>query len=105
MAARDAEQTGAFGNGKKTETLADNFSQSLGLDDPRLVFNPQAGKPASSFAADVALPDAYARVAARQMMIGAFNVNSTSVAAWKAMLASIREVHAGSALYLPVVAT
>jgi hypothetical protein len=40
--------------------------------------------------------DAYARVAAWQLLNGAFNVNSTSVAAWKAMLGSI---HDASAIY------
>ena len=41
-----------------------------------------------------AKPTAYTTLAAWQLMEGAFNINSTSVAAWKAMLASIHDSQA-----------
>ena len=66
------------------------------LDNAGLVMRTSGigNKPASAFATEVAQPDAHARVAAWQMMMGAFNVNSTSVPAWKAMLASIHDSNA-----------
>jgi hypothetical protein len=89
-----ADQTGSFGTGKATGDLAKSFAEAKGLDDPRLILHTPDGKPADSFASDAALPDAYAKVAAWQMMMGAFNINSTSVQAWKAMLASIHDSNA-----------
>lgn len=89
-----ADQSGSFGTGIGTGELAENFEKSNALDDPRLVLHPPDGKPADSFADEVAKPDSYSKVAAWQMMSGAFNINSTSVPAWKAMLASIHDADA-----------
>ena len=70
------------------------FGSDKPLDDPRLLLYRPNGKPASSFAGEVAKSTAYANIAAWQMMKGAFNINSTSVLAWKAMLASIHDAQA-----------
>jgi hypothetical protein len=89
-----ADQAGQFGSGKTAANLAENFTKAAPLGDPRLILHQPDGKPASAFATEVAQPDAHARVAAWQMMMGSFNVNSTSVPAWKAMLASIHDSNA-----------
>jgi hypothetical protein len=89
-----ADQTGGFGTGITTAKLAEDFAKTSRLDDPRLILHRPDGKPAAALATEVALPDAYAKVAAWQMMTGAFNINSTSVPAWKAMLASIHDANA-----------
>jgi hypothetical protein len=86
-----APQTGVFDSGRSKETLAENFSGGSGLDDPRLLFNIPPGKTKEEFTDEIKKSDAYKSVAAWQMMEGSFNVNSTSVNAWKAMLASIHE--------------
>ncbi|MCX6876451.1 MAG: hypothetical protein NTW21_21975 [Verrucomicrobia bacterium] len=90
-----AAQIGPFGSpAKTTEALAKGFAGLTGgvpLDDPRLVFRPPNGKTAAAFTAEVAKADAYSRVAPWQLMAGPFNINSTSVLAWKAMLASIHD--------------
>ncbi|MCX6876453.1 MAG: hypothetical protein NTW21_21985 [Verrucomicrobia bacterium] len=86
-----AAQTGPFCTGKTTATLATDFAAGKALDDPRLVFRPPNGKSAAAFAAEVAKADAYNRLAPWQVMAGPFNINSTSVLAWKAMLASIHD--------------
>jgi len=94
-----ADQTGPFCTpAKTTATLAAEFAAGKPLDDPRLVLRPPDNRLATEFPEVVAkttgatLP--YQIVAAWQMMQGAFNVNSTSVPAWKAMLASIHDAQA-----------
>lgn len=89
-----ADQTGPFGTGKTTTKLAEDYASGQPLADPRLIFSPPAGKSATTFPEEVAKPTAYASMAAWQRMEGAFNINSTSVAAWKAMLASIHDSQA-----------
>jgi hypothetical protein len=86
-----ADQTGNFGSGKTSTKIADDYAAGTALDDPRLEFRAPDGRKPSDFASDLAGPDAYKKVAAWQMMNGAFNINSTSVPAWKAMLASIHD--------------
>ena len=86
-----AAQTGPFFSGKSTATLAADFAIGKPLDDPRLQLHRPDNRPANTFNTEVAKADAYTRVAAWQLMEGAFNVNSTSVLAWKAMLASIHD--------------
>jgi hypothetical protein len=76
---------------KTTSTLAADFAAGKGLDDPRLMLQPPNGRSVTEFGSEVAKSEAYANVAAWQMMQGAFNINSTSVSAWKAMLASIHD--------------
>ena len=91
-----ADQSGAFGTGKSTNSLASGFASGTPLDDPRLLLYRPNGKTSAFFADEAAKPLGYANIAAWQMMRGAFNINSTSVPAWKAMLASI---HDSQALY------
>ncbi|MCF7733629.1 MAG: hypothetical protein K9N23_18210 [Akkermansiaceae bacterium] len=89
-----ADQTGPFGTGKTSKTLATDYAAGQPLDDPRLTLNPPAGKSAADFPDLLEKDTAAAEVAAWQRMAGAFNINSTSVAAWKAMLASIHDSQA-----------
>lgn len=89
-----ADQTGKFGTGKTTTTLASDFAAGNPLDDPRLLLHLPDSRPASGLATDVIKTDAYSRIAAWQLMQGPFNINSTSVLAWKAMLASIHDSQA-----------
>lgn len=86
-----ADQTGSFGTGKNTTSLADAYAKGTSLDDSRLEFRAPDGKKSSDFTSMISQGDAYKKVAAWQMMNGAFNINSTSVPAWKAMLASIHD--------------
>ena len=90
-----ADQAGPFCSpARTTAALAAGFAAGQGLDDPRLVLRPPDGASATDLVSEVAKPDAYARIAAWQLMEGAFNINSTSVPAWKAMLASIHDAQA-----------
>ncbi|MEI6654082.1 MAG: hypothetical protein WCP45_04885, partial [Verrucomicrobiota bacterium] len=93
---------------------ATSFAASQALDDPRLLLYRPNGKPASAFASATTASTAYANIAAWQLMKGAFNINSTSVPAWKAMLASIHDAEAvlnkidktaGSSAIMPLAAT
>jgi hypothetical protein len=89
-----ADRTGPFGDDKSATDLADAFARGHSLDDPRmLLYRPDSGV-AKDLPALVASSDGYRKVGAWQMMNGAFNVNSTSVQAWKAMLASIHDADA-----------
>jgi len=62
---------------------------------PNKRFKPWTTDPArtilSLFPGSVPVPDAYTLVAASLLVDGAFNVNSTSVAAWRSVLAALRE--------------
>ena len=89
-----ADQSGKFSSGKSTATLATDFAAGKPLSDPRLLLHQPDTRPASDLATEIAKPDAYTRIASWQLMQGAFNVNSTSVLAWKAMLASIHDSQA-----------
>mgnify|MGYP006982876528 CR=1 FL=1 len=86
-----ADQSGQLGSGKTSATLASEFQAGQRLLDPRLQFNVPRGKSSSQFVNDVADAEGYRRAAAWQLVRGAFNINSTSVAAWKAMLGSIHD--------------
>ncbi|MFC7338546.1 hypothetical protein ACFQY0_15225 [Haloferula chungangensis] len=89
------EQGGRFNASASTDVLAQNFLDGEALSDPRLApYNPD-GRPSSEFVSElINEDDAYAKVAAWQVVNGAFNINSTSVTAWKAMLGSIRDANA-----------
>ncbi|MEI6655329.1 MAG: hypothetical protein WCP45_11215, partial [Verrucomicrobiota bacterium] len=90
-----ADQVGPFGASARTAAaLAGGFAAGKPLDDPRLRLHQPDNRPASEFAGVIAKADAHMRVAAWQWMEGAFNVNSTSVLAWKAMLGSIHDSQA-----------
>lgn len=90
-----AEKGGSFNTASSTADLAQNLIDGEALSDPRLaLYNPD-GRPVSDFVSDVVgEDDAYSKVAAWQVVNGAFNINSTSVAAWKAMLGSIQDAEA-----------
>lgn len=90
-----ADQSGPFCTPTKTTTtLATDFAAGKPLTDPRLLLHLPNTRPASELPTEVAKTDAYTRIAAWQLMEGPFNINSTSVLAWKAMLASIRDSQA-----------
>jgi|GEM_PF-484674 len=86
-----ATQEGPFGSGLKTDKLAADFAAGVPLTDPRLSFHSPNGRSTGEFPAEAAAATAYTNVAAWQLMNGAFNINSTSVPAWKAMLGSVRD--------------
>jgi hypothetical protein len=89
-----ADQTGSFGSGKTTKTLADGFAAGTPLDDPRIMLHPPNGKKAADLSTAVTQAGAYKSIAGWLTMDGTFNINSTSVPAWKAMLASIHDSQA-----------
>lgn len=89
-----ADQTGAFGNGRTARTIAGEIAEGRTLDDPRIHVRPPAGKIASDLESVVTSNTGYKEIAAWETMDGAFNINSTSVPAWKAMLASIHDAEA-----------
>lgn len=86
-----ADQTGPFCTGKSASALAADFADGQPLDDPRMILSLPDGKSATNFTEQLKQTMPETHVAAWQMMRGAFNVNSTSVNAWKAMLGSIRD--------------
>jgi hypothetical protein len=88
------DQTGSFGTGIKTSSLVSDFISGKPLVDPRLTLHTPDGKPATALSSEAAAAGAHTRMAAWQIMNGAFNINSTSVAAWKAMLGSIHDSQA-----------
>jgi len=59
-----------------------------------MLLTPPNGKSKTDFTTAVTPNTAYKSVAAWQSMAGAFNINSTSVQAWKAMLASVHDAQA-----------
>lgn len=89
-----ADQVGQFAAGKSTAELSAEFAKGDPLADPRLKLHKPLGKVIADLATDAADNNGYKRIAAWQMMEGAFNINSTSVNAWKAMLGSIRDSRA-----------
>ncbi len=91
-----ADQTGQYGTTKTAAALVSDFIAGKSLVDPRLKLNIPAGLTSATLAKEVtsAADNIHSRVAAWQLMHGAFNINSTSVAAWKAMLGSIHDSQA-----------
>ena len=89
------DQTGPFITPTKSSAaLAADLVAGTPLADPRVALYNPSGKDSSTFPTDATVSDAYARIASRLVMNGAFNINSTSVAAWKAMLGSIHDSQA-----------
>ena len=89
---------GAFGDGKTARDLATGFFAGTGmLQDTR--FQPHLpNKTTAAKATDALMAvDGYRRAGAYQLLRGAFNVNSTSIDAWKAELSSMSG-EGGSAL-------
>ena len=89
-----SDQTGPFGSNKTTASLVSEFVAGEALVDPRISLYAPDGKSAATLASEVTAGDAYTKIASWQLMNGAFNINSTSVAAWKAMLGSIHDSQA-----------
>jgi hypothetical protein len=89
-----ADQTGNFGTGKASPALAAEFSSGLPLVDPRVKFYVPDGKAPAALVDEMKLANIHTRIASWQLMYGSFNINSTSVAAWKAMLGSIHDSQA-----------
>ncbi len=82
--------------------VIDSFVQNPGqnfLRNPRMVLH-LGGKEPDDLRAELKRPEGCATIAAHILVDGAFNVNSTSVEAWKAFLAGMRgnpfEVKSGS---------
>ena len=81
---------GFFDDASSVTTQAEDFFlNNQALADPRLTPYVSGGATREDAVAAVTESDAYRRVAAYQMNHGAFNVNSTSVDAWKAVLSSL----------------
>jgi hypothetical protein len=99
-----ATQTGNFSAGSTSDNLIKSFSEGKSLTDPRISLHlPDSALPTDMSTKLSATNTArHTQVAAWQKMEGAFNINSTSVSAWKAMLASI---HADEALYNKITGT
>ena len=93
-----ASQSGKFSTGSSCENLIKSFANGQSLTDPRIALNLPDGAAATEMSTKLAASNTsrHTQVAAWQVMNGAFNVNSTSVSAWKAMLTSI---HSDEALY------
>ncbi|MEO8616834.1 MAG: hypothetical protein ABI600_16960 [Luteolibacter sp.] len=87
-----APRGGTFIDSVTTREIAEDFIYGSGekMTDARLIpWIPATGSAASAIDALAAPDTARKQAAAYQLMKGAFNVNSTSKQAWKAMLASI----------------
>ncbi len=90
-----ADQTGTFGTaGRVMQTIADEFVAGTPLADPRVIPYAPDGRPQADLASEVTVSGAYTKIGAWQMINGPFNINSTSVPAWKAMLGSIHDQQA-----------
>lgn len=99
-----ATQTGRFSTGSTSDNLTKGFANGQSLTDPRIALHLPDGAAAATMATKLTTSNTsrHTQVAAWQKMDGAFNINSTSVSAWKAMLASI---HANEALYNKITGT
>ena len=88
---------GSSGRDISPQKLAEKFADASSVwHDPRMKFHAADGQTAEDFVklfsqSSVETP---AQVAAWQIMEGRFNIHSTSVAAWKAMLASVHDAQA-----------
>ena len=89
-----ADQSGTFASGKSTTQLVNEFIDGQPLTDPRITLYQPDGKTTSELETEVGSSAAHTKIAAWQLMNGAFNINSTSVAAWKAMLGSVHDAEA-----------
>jgi hypothetical protein len=85
----DQTRPGASANA----SLADNLNKLVNSEDlanSRYMYH-SAGKTADKIKAELEAEDGYLKAAAHLMVDGMFNVNSTSVDAWHALFAGIRE--------------
>ncbi len=85
------QSTGStFGNGQSLPSMVDSFLKGNSrLPDRRLSPTYGGGRDSAAAGSLILDADGYRKAAAFQMVDGAFNVNSTSVEAWKAVLSSI----------------
>jgi hypothetical protein len=83
-------QRGPFGNGDRVSDSISRFVEEGSLEDQRLKLYQPDGRSARELEEISEQRESHEKIAAWQMMEGAFNINSTSVEAWKAMLASIK---------------
>jgi len=99
-----ATQSGNFSEGSTSDQLIKSFSTGKSMTDPRISLHLPDGAPATDMSTKLVTTNTarHTQVGAWQKMEGAFNINSTSVSAWKAMLASI---HADEALYNKITGT
>ena len=79
------------GNRSLQETLQDFFSGSAPLPNPRFRPYRSLAEEASETVARLTGDNGYREIAASLLLDGGFNVNSTSVNAWRAFLASVSE--------------
>ena len=87
-----ADQSGSYGTvGRTSKVVAEEFAKGTPLGDPRMVLRLPSGKVAADLGTTVTQLTAYKNIATWQTMNGSFNINSTSVPAWKAMLASVHD--------------
>ncbi len=104
-----ASRNGAYGSvrSKTTQQVLEEFATGEGtLANPRLRLHRPVGQPSPDLALTAAgfhqpagagqAPDGHRRMAAFLLNEGAFNVNSTSVEAWTALLASVRSIGLGA---------
>ncbi len=89
-----ADQSGSLGSKKEIAKIAESFQELEPLTDPRISFNIPDGEVPSDFTDNVQKDDAFEKIAKWQVVNGAFNINSTSVNAWKAMLGSVQTTQA-----------
>ena len=83
-----SSQTGPFGDGESLDDKLTEFAEEGVLEDERLTLYQPDSSPTSELEDFATNPLAHEEIAGWQMMQGAFNVNSTSVNAWKALLSS-----------------
>ncbi|MGJ8725630.1 MAG: hypothetical protein ACSHYB_13810 [Roseibacillus sp.] len=82
-------RTGPYGDGRSSSEAIQRFIQDGSLGDQRLSLYQPDSRATSELQALATNSSGHEEVAAWQIMNGAFNINSTSVDAWKAMLTSI----------------
>jgi hypothetical protein len=85
----DQTRPGASAGASLAENL-DKLTDGGELSNSRYAYYP-AGKSADEVQTQLAAEEGYLKAAAHLMVDGMFNVNSTSVAAWHALFAGIRE--------------
>lgn len=86
-----ADQNGVFGSGSSTSDLAKNLIAGKPLTDPRIVLYTPDQRPTTDLETELSSALPHTKIASWELMNGAFNINSTSVIAWKAMLGSVRD--------------
>lgn len=82
---------GRFGDGLSARELGESFFTEGGLlPDARFIPYLADGRSADDIVGEIDSDEGYRKAGAYQLLRGAFNVNSTSVEAWKAVLSSMK---------------